>query len=127
MKVNNKILLVDDELDFREVMEKFFSHRGLACAVAANCAEALEQLDREPFDVVIMDISMPGLSGLECMEEIKKLYSWLEVIILTGHASVHGGLIGMKKGAFDYCLKPVEFSELLEKVLLAREKVAGKK
>lgn len=127
MKISNKILLVDDEPDFRAVMEKFFNHRGLACAAAADCAEALIFLNQEPFDVVIMDISMPGLSGLECMGEIKKIHPWLEVIILTGHASVHGGLIGMKKGAFDYCLKPVDFGELLEKVLLAREKVAGKK
>jgi len=127
MKVSNKILLVDDEPDFRTVMEKFFNHRELACAAAANCAEALALLDEEPFDVVIMDISMPGLNGLECMEKMKALHPFLEVIILTGHASVHGGLIGMKKGAFDYCLKPVDFGELLEKVLLAREKVAGKK
>jgi len=126
MKVSNKVLLVDDEPDFREVMEKFFTHRGLGCATAAGCADALALLDEEPFDVVIMDMAMPGLSGLECMEEMKKLHPQLEVIILTGHASVHGGLIGMKKGAFDYCLKPVDFGELLEKVVLAREKVAEK-
>ena len=73
-----------------------------------------------------MDVSMPGLDGLECMAEMKKVQPELEVIILTGHASLNVGISGMKKGAFDYCLKPVDFNELLEKIVLAKEKAAVK-
>ncbi|MEE4134684.1 MAG: response regulator, partial [Desulforhopalus sp.] len=86
--------------------------------------EALDLLDSEKFDVVVMDVSMPGLDGLECMAEMKKLYPHLEVIILTGHASPNTGITGMKLGAFDYCLKPVDNDELLEKISLARKAIS---
>jgi DNA-binding NtrC family response regulator len=86
--------------------------------------EALDLLDSDRFDVVVMDVSMPGLDGLECMAEMKKLYPQLEVIILTGHASPNTGITGMKRGAFDYCLKPVDYDELLEKICLARKAIS---
>ena len=127
MDWKSKILLVDDEPDFRSSMEKFFLRRKLDCATASGCMEALELLGRDNFDVVVMDMSMPGLGGLECMAEVKKMHPHIEVIILTGHASLQGGVTGLKKGAFDYCLKPVDFDELLEKIFLAREKVMAKK
>lgn len=126
MSEKSKLLLVDDEADFREIMAKFFARRGIDAQTAVGCMEGLDWLGRDDFDVVIMDVSMPGLDGLECMAEMKKIKPELEVIILTGHASINAGLLGMKKGAFDYCLKPVDFDELLEKIILAREKVAGK-
>ena len=127
MTEKSKLLLVDDEADFREIMTKFFVRRGIQFEVAGGCMEGLDWLGRDDFDVVIMDVSMPGLDGFDCMAEMKKVKPELEVIILTGHASINAGLIGMKKGAFDYCLKPVDFDELLEKIILAREKVAAKK
>jgi len=125
MLEKSKLLLVDDEADFREIMAKFFSRRGISFETAGGCMEGLDWLGRSSFDVVIMDVSMPGLDGLECMAEMKKVKPELEVIILTGHTSINAGLIGMKKGAFDYCLKPVDFDELLEKIILAREKASG--
>lgn len=121
MTKKKKILLVDDEADFREIMAKFFTRRQVGFAVAASCMDALDQLDRDDFDVVVMDVTMPGLDGLKCMDEMKKVNPRLEVIILTGHASPHAGVAGMKKGAFDYCLKPIDFEELLEKIMLARK------
>ncbi len=126
MLEKSKLLLVDDEADFREIMAKFFSRRGIDFETAGGCMEALDWLGRDSFDVVIMDVSMPGLDGFECMAEMKKVKPEVEVIILTGHASINAGVIGMKKGAFDYCLKPVDFDELLEKIILAREKASGK-
>jgi DNA-binding NtrC family response regulator len=126
MPENKKLLLVDDEVDFRNIMSKFFSRRQIGFELAGGCMEALDWLGRDEFDVVIMDVSMPGLDGLECMAEMQKIRPDLEVIILTGHASINAGLVGMKKGAFDYCLKPVDFDELFEKIILAREKAAGK-
>jgi DNA-binding NtrC family response regulator len=121
MEQTKKLLLVDDEADFRNIIGNFFNRRKIACETAASCIEALDWLGKDIFDVVIMDVSMPGLDGLACMAEIKKMWPDIEVIILTGHVSLNSGLIGMKQGAFDYCLKPVDFDELLEKVLLARK------
>ena len=86
--------------------------------------EALDLLGKDRFDVVIMDVSMPGKDGLACMAEMKTVQPELEVIILTGHGSLNTGLLGMRQGAFDYCLKPVDFDELLEKITLAQEKAA---
>jgi DNA-binding NtrC family response regulator len=125
MSENRKVLLVDDEADFRAIMGKYFGRRGIVFEMAGGCMEALDWLGRDAFDVVIMDVSMPGLDGFECMAEMKKIRPDIEVIILTGHASVNAGLVGMKKGAFDYCLKPVDFDELFEKIVLAREKASG--
>ena len=125
MVEKSKLLLVDDEADFRDIMAKFFSRRKIDVEMAGGCMEALDWIGKDSFDVVIMDVSMPGLDGIDCMAEIKKVQPEVEVIILTGHASINAGLIGMKKGAFDYCLKPIDFDELLEKIILARKKVSG--
>ena len=124
MEKSQKILLVDDESEFLDIMTKLLSRRKVSFETACNCMEALDWIGREQFDVVLMDVSMPGLSGLECMVELKKVQTDLEIILLTGHASVHTGVIGMEKGAFDYCLKPVDFEELLEKIALAKERCA---
>jgi DNA-binding NtrC family response regulator len=119
-----KIMLVDDEVDFLNIMSKFFSRRKLDIQVADCCLKALEWLDKDSFDVVVIDVKMPGLDGLECMLQMKKIQPDLEFIILTGHSSITSGLEGIKKGAFDYCLKPVNFEEILEMILLARRKIA---
>jgi DNA-binding NtrC family response regulator len=121
MQTTKKILLVDDEPDFREVMGKLLRQRKIEHETAGSCMEALDWLGKDSFDVITMDVSMPGQNGLECMAEIKKLWPDVEIIILTGHASISSGLIGMKNGAFDYCIKPVDFPELLEKISLARK------
>jgi DNA-binding NtrC family response regulator len=125
MKDKKKILLVDDEADFREIMAKFFSRRRVDFKLAASCMDAHDQLAQDTFDVVVMDVTMPGLDGLKCMAEIKKVDPHLEVIILTGHASPHAGIAGIKLGAFDYCLKPIDFEELLEKIMLARKSLGA--
>jgi len=122
--MNHRIMMVDDETDFLEVMGKFFRRRKVDFESATSCMEALDLLGKGSFDVVIMDVSMPGKDGLACMAEMKTVQPELEVIILTGHGSLNTGLVGMRQGAFDYCLKPVDFNELLEKITLAREKAA---
>lgn len=114
-----RLLLVDDEEDFVVTTARYLTRHGCHCDTAVSCGEALGRMSGNRYDVVIMDMLMPGLSGLECMVELKKMQHDLEVIILTGHASVQGGLKGMKSGAFDYCLKPIDMRELLEKVQLA--------
>lgn len=126
MDKENKIMLVDDEQNFLEIMARFFTRRKIGFVTAGDCMDALDKLGEKSFDVVVMDVSMPGLNGLECMAEMKKVQPRLEIIILTGHASLNVGISGMKQGAFDYCLKPVDFDELLEKIILAREKVSSR-
>ena len=73
-------------------------------------------------DVVIMDMHMPGENGIQCLRKVKERWPLTEVIILTGHASVQSGIEGMQSGAFDYCIKPIDVRELLEKVELAAQK-----
>jgi DNA-binding NtrC family response regulator len=116
------LLLVDDEPDFKEVMQKHLSKMGIRLSVSACCLDALETLAAHAVDVVIMDMNMPGMDGIQCLRKVKERWPLVEVIILTGHASVKSGIEGMQGGAFDYCLKPIDVLELLEKVELAAQK-----
>ena len=117
-----RLLLVDDEPDFKEVMLKHLSRRGIRLSVAECCLDALDELDTAPADVIIMDMNMPGMDGIQCLRQVKERWPLTEVIILTGHASVQSGIEGMQSGAFDYCIKPIDVRELLEKVELAAQK-----
>lgn len=124
MQKKKKVLIVDDEADFSETLAKMFKRRDIDAVTADCCRMALERLMAGEFDVIIMDVSMPpGLDGIQCLAKVKEQWPNTEVIILTGHASVASGIEGMKGGAFDYCLKPIDFEELLEKIELACEKV----
>ena len=123
MKIEQKILIVDDEVDFRKILAKIFAKRGLRVDTADSCSQALEKMTVEPFGIIIMDVSMPKINGIHCLMMMKEQWPSSEVIILTGHASVNTGIEGMKGGAFDYCLKPIDTNELLEKIALACEKV----
>jgi len=125
--VENKVLLVDDEAEFRSIMCSFFKRRKIPCETAGGCLEALDWLGREHFNVVVMDVVMPGLDGLKCMAEMKKLFPDLAIIILTGNAALNTGISSMKQGAFDFCMKPVDFDELLEKIILAGESTRNRK
>ena len=116
------LLLVDDEDDFRDIMNKRISRFGIDLSLAACCSDALASMETRPADVVIMDVAMPGMDGIQCLGKIKERWPLTEVIILTGHASVKSGMDGMQRGAFDYCLKPINVTELLEKVELAAQK-----
>ncbi len=123
MNIDQKILIVDDETDFTETMAKIFSRRGISVDTANSCSEAMQIMAAYPFAVIIMDVSMPETNGIQCLMKIKQQWPLSEVIILTGHASVNTGIEGMREGAFDYCLKPIDSNELLEKIELACEKV----
>jgi len=116
------LMLVDDEPDFKEIILKRLSRMGVQLSLADCCSAALENLESQPIDVIIMDVSMPGLDGIQCLKKVKERWPLVEVIILTGHASVKSGIEGMQSGAFDYCLKPIDVLELLEKVELAAQK-----
>ncbi|MCF8107034.1 MAG: response regulator [Desulfohalobiaceae bacterium] len=116
------ILLVDDEQPFVETMQKRLTKRGLQVAAALSGEDALEVLKKHRnLDVVILDVKMPGLDGIQTLQEIKKMLPLVEVIMLTGHATVESAVEGMKLGAFDYLMKPCAIEELLEKVNQATE------
>ena len=123
MQTNNRVLIVDDEMEFSETLTKMFRRRNIDVDSAESCRQAIEKIMVNEFNVVIMDVSMPGIDGIQCLGKVKQQWPETEVIILTGHASIDSGIQGMKGGAFDYCLKPIDIKELLEKIELAFEKV----
>ncbi len=118
-----KILVVDDEVDFLETLVNRLRKRNMTARGVSSGEDALRMLDQEPFDVVILDIKMPGgMDGIEVLRAIKKRQPTVEVLLLTGHASVETSIEGMKLGAFDYLLKPMRLEDLLKKLAVAFEK-----
>jgi DNA-binding NtrC family response regulator len=119
------VLLVDDETGFVETMAKRLAKRELNVAKAFSGQEALDYLagDKD-IEVVILDVKMPGMDGIETLRKIKQRYPLTEVIMLTGHATVETAIEGMKKGAMDYLMKPCEMEILMAKV---EEAVAKKR
>ena len=117
-----KVLVVDDEEDFLETIVKRLLLRGIDTAGVDSGKEALRILQEQSFDVVILDVRMPGMDGIETLRQLKKRTPLTEVIMLTGHGSVESGLQGMQLGAFDYVIKPADFEELFEKLKQAAER-----
>lgn len=115
-KAKLTVLLVDDEDRFREATSRQFEVRGFRVIQAVNGQEAINIVSRENPDVVVLDQKMPGMDGIETFTEIKKINPFIEVIILTGQATVETALEVMKLGAFDYIMKPMNIDELLYKV-----------
>ncbi|MGB5985721.1 MAG: response regulator, partial [Desulfobacterales bacterium] len=103
-----KIMLVDDEERFLSTTQKLLTKKGIDVVTASSGEEALEALNRELIHVVILDVKMPGMDGNETLREIKKRFPLVEVIMLTGHASVDSAVNGLKSGATDYLMKPTE-------------------
>ena len=119
-----KVLLVDDEVPFVETMTKRLNKRKIEVLSAYDGTQALKQLDEHNgIEVVILDVKMPGMDGIETLKEIKNKFPLTEVIMLTGHATVESAIDGMKLGAFDYLMKPCDMDQLIKKVAEA----AGKK
>jgi DNA-binding NtrC family response regulator len=111
------ILLVDDEQGFVDTMAKRLTKRGLTVSTAYDGRAGLDALDGPGnVDVVILDVKMPGMDGIETLKAIKAAHPLVEVIMLTGHATVENAIDGMKLGAYDYMMKPCEMDELLAKV-----------
>jgi two-component system NtrC family sensor kinase len=118
-----KLLLVDDEEEFRRTIAKRMKLRGIVSEQSASGEECLSVLEKKAMDVVVLDVKMPGMSGIEALHHIKKKYPKIEVILLTGHATTQDGVEGIKAGAFDYLSKPIELDHLLEKIKHAYDKI----
>ncbi|TVM14583.1 response regulator [Oceanidesulfovibrio indonesiensis] len=123
---NVRVLVVDDDERFRTNAVKILSTLGFAVEGAASGAETLERIMGEEFDVVVLDQKMPGMSGVETLESMRKKGCTAEVIILTGHASVDDAVMGMNLGAADYLLKPVASEQIAEKIITAYERKVDK-
>ena len=117
------ILIVDDETAFRNTLAKRLAKRGFSVKEAGNAEECLSVIEKFLPELIVMDVKMPGLSGIEALEIIKRDYPGIEIILLTGHASTKDGVEGIKAGAFDYLSKPVELDHLIGKINQAGEKV----
>jgi DNA-binding NtrC family response regulator len=117
-----KVLLVDDETEFLETLGKRLRKRNLRASEVGSGEEALRFLQESPADVVVLDVKMPGMDGIQTLREIKRLYPLVEVIMLTGHANMEVAVAGIELGAFDYLMKPVSIDELLYKLQDAYKK-----
>lgn len=110
------VLLVDDEVEYLETMAKRLQRRGFTVTTAASCQAALAQLAMAQPEVMVLDVMLPDMDGIACLQAIKAQWPAVAVILLTGHASIQTGLLGMSHGASDYCLKPIELDDLVEKI-----------
>ncbi len=115
-------MIVDNELDFLETIVKRLNRRKIDARGIDSGLKALKLLEQEQFDVVILDVRMPGMDGIETLKEMKRKWPLMEVIMLTGHGSVESGVQGMRYGAFDYVMKPASIDDLLGKIHEAYER-----
>lgn len=109
------ILLVDDEERFLSTTQKLLSRKGFEVFTAPGGEEALEIMEQRTIHVVILDVKMPGMDGITVLKQIKKRFPLVEVIMLTGHATVESAVEGMKAGASDYLMKPTDIEDLTAK------------
>jgi DNA-binding NtrC family response regulator len=120
-----RVLLVDDETIFTKNMSKLLKNRSYAVTAVNSGDAAIQELERHPFDVIVLDLKMPGMDGITTLKEIMKLGLFTETLILTGHGSIDSALEAMKLGAYDYLTKPCEIDELVAKIEAAWAKKKG--
>ncbi|MBW1708414.1 MAG: response regulator [Deltaproteobacteria bacterium] len=111
-----KVLLVDDEEDFLETLAERMQVRGMEVSTTTSAREALIKTEQESYDAIVLDLMMPEMDGLEVLKAIKKKNPEMQIILLTGHATVEKGIEAMKLGAMDFIEKPVELETLTEKI-----------
>ncbi|RJP74680.1 MAG: response regulator [Candidatus Abyssobacteria bacterium SURF_17] len=116
------LLLVDDEERFLETTSKLLRRQGVEALTSTNGVDALKMLKDNRIDVVVLDVKMPGLDGGEVLRKIRQNYPLVEVIMLTGHASVESAVEGLKLGAFDYLMKPSSIEGIMAKATEAAKK-----
>lgn len=111
-----KILLVDDEEEYVQILAERMEARGMKVTVACSGDEALAKARKSDFDAVVLDLAMPGKDGIETLKELLEINGDLQVILLTGHATVDKGVQSIKLGARDFLEKPLDFERLLQKI-----------
>ena len=116
MKKNIRVLIADDEVEFVSTLEARLKLRHFVTSTASSGIDTLEAIEKETPDVLLLDLKMPDLNGLEVLAKVKEGFPSIEVIILTGHGSFEAGKEGMEQGAFDYIMKPVDLNQLIAKI-----------
>jgi DNA-binding NtrC family response regulator len=111
-----RLLIVDDEERFRVTLAKILREKELDVDTVGSGGESLEEIRKKLYDVIILDVKMPGMNGIDTLKEIKSFDPGIEVILLTGHASVDSAIDGMRLGAYDYIMKPCEIDALMEEI-----------
>ncbi|BHH83572.1 response regulator [Desulforhopalus sp. 52FAK] len=115
-KFHARVLLVDDEKEFTDALSKRLEARNLTVKTVNRGEDAVNMVDEYSFDAIILDLAMPGMDGLETLQQIKAKHPDAEIIMLTGHASVQNSVKAMKIGAEDLLEKPVDIADLLNKI-----------
>jgi len=118
--MTEKVLIVDDEKGFLDVLAERMQSRGMEVTTATSAKEALQKLEAETFDAIVLDLMMPEMGGIEALQRIKEKNPDSEVILLTGQPSVSIGVEAMKLGASDFLIKPADINELTEKIKMAK-------
>ena len=120
--MKTRVLIVDDEEEFVETLSERLTIREYDVTTSLSGEDAVEKLKHYNFDVVILDVAMPGMDGIETLRKIKSIKPLTEVIMLTGHATVESAIEGMRLGAFDFLMKPCKTEELVAKLRVAHER-----
>jgi len=120
--IKSKVLIIDDEIEFATTLCQRLKLRGMAAIDVHSGTEGLVSLVKMNPGIVILDLKMPDMSGLDVLAKVKEHDPSIEVIMLTGHGSAEAGAEAKEKGAFDYIMKPVDLVKLVDKMELADEK-----
>lgn len=115
-----RVLLVDDEVDFVDALSARMEARGLVVETATNGEEAVQKVRDRRYDAIILDLAMPGMDGIETLRALRELQPDVQVILLTGHATLQKGVEAMKLGAMDFLEKPVDINLLMDKIKHAK-------
>ena len=119
--VKHHLLLVDDEEEFVTALAERLRLRGFEVRISLDGPEALQRVESDPPDVIVLDVLMPGLTGLDVLKQLQAQDIRIPVILLTGRGSTSEGIEGMRSGAFDYLVKPISIDELVNKIRAAME------
>ncbi|UCF92974.1 MAG: response regulator [Desulfobacterales bacterium] len=118
--MREKVLIVDDEQEFLDIVSERVRARGMEVSTTTSALDALKMVDEESFDAIVLDLMMPEMDGLEALKRLKKKKPEVQIILLTGHATVQKGIEAMKLGAIDFIEKPTDLQELTEAIKKAR-------
>ncbi len=114
--MNERVLLIDDEQDFMDVLAERMRDRGMEVSTTTSPLEAVDLTEEKSFDAIILDLMMPEMDGLETLERLREKNPDLQIILLTGHATIEKGIEAMKLGAMDFLEKPIDIQTLNEKI-----------